>query len=143
MRRIYLCSMGANIAPEKNFAKAREHLTELGEAHYSRAIYTQPVAMQSEHQFLNALFVFETQLDAVALKNALNSIEIALGRDRSDPMSSQKDRPMDIDIVGEFSDNAQNHEVIWQHVPEYLQTVTAPLKPLASKLQQQSECPHE
>ncbi|RWU11604.1 2-amino-4-hydroxy-6-hydroxymethyldihydropteridine diphosphokinase [Pseudidiomarina gelatinasegens] len=138
MPQIYLCTMGANLAPETNFAKAREQIARYGRAHYSRAIYTRPVAMESDLDFLNALFLLETDLDSDALKLHFNAIEIDLGRDRTDPLSSQKDRPMDIDILGNLM-----HKDIWQLVPSYLKPVISTLKPMANSLQQQLDFQHE
>lgn len=138
MRRLFLCTMGANIAPEKNFAKARERLKTLGQTHYSRAIYTSPVNMQSQAQFLNALLLIDTQLSAADLKQQLNQIEIDLGRDRNDPLSSQKDRPMDIDILGEAQLNAS-----WQQVPAYLAPVINSLRPLANEITRELEHSHD
>jgi 2-amino-4-hydroxy-6-hydroxymethyldihydropteridine diphosphokinase len=129
MHPIYLCSMGANIAPENNFAAARELISELGKAYYSRAIYTQPVNMRSDNDFLNALFLLISPLDGDALKARFNAIEISLGRDRNDPLSSKKDRPMDIDILGELS-----ADDVWQEVPTYLDEVVQSLKPIADQL---------
>ncbi|WP_404407440.1 2-amino-4-hydroxy-6-hydroxymethyldihydropteridine diphosphokinase [Pseudidiomarina marina] len=138
MHPIYLCSMGANIAPESNFAAAQESISELGKAYYSRAIYTQPVNMCSEHDFLNALFLIVSPLDSIALKKRFNAIEISLGRDRDDPQSSTKDRPMDIDILGEL-----NSEQVWQEVPDYLQEVIPNLKPIADELVQTQGALHD
>lgn len=125
----YLCSMGANIAPEANFAAARELLSQFGHAYYSRAVYTQPVAMTTNHQFLNALFIFVTDLDPVSLKEQFNTIEQRLGRDRDDPLSAQKDRPMDIDILGDCCSSEA-----WQQVPSYLQCVVPNLRPIVEQL---------
>lgn len=129
MDRIFLCSMGANLAPEVNFAKAREQLNGFGQAYYSRAIYTRPVAMQSNFEFLNALFLFQTELDAAQLKQRFNAIEIGLGRDREHPESATRDRPMDIDILGELP-----QADLWLQVPSYLEPVVSTLKPLVNQL---------
>jgi 2-amino-4-hydroxy-6-hydroxymethyldihydropteridine diphosphokinase len=133
MANWFLCSMGANLQPEFNFAKARSALISLGEAYYSRAIYTKPVAMQSSHDFLNALFILRTELDPVSLKQQFNAIEQQLGRDRSDPLSAIKDRPMDIDIIGQL--NASQAAAVWQQVPDYLATTTASLQQLYNQLE--------
>lgn len=122
----YLCSMGANIAPEKNFALAKEALTKLGRTYFSSARYTKPVAIDTKHDFLNALLIVESELSAEQLKARFNEIEEALGRDRSDPMSSEKDRPMDIDILAELA-NVQSEEP-WQQVPSYLASMADELK---------------
>jgi 2-amino-4-hydroxy-6-hydroxymethyldihydropteridine diphosphokinase len=133
MANWFLCSMGANLQPEFNFAKARSALINLGEAYYSRAIYTKPVAMQSAHDFLNALFILHTELDAASLKQQFNAIEQQLGRDRSDPLSAIKDRPMDIDIIGQLT--ADHSAAVWQQVPDYLASSSAGLKQLYNQLE--------
>lgn len=125
MSHLFLCSMGANMCPEQHFAAARELISDLGTAHYSRAIYTKPVAIETSSDFLNALFLLETDFDADELKQRFNQIEAALGRDRSDPQSSQKDRPMDIDIIGDL--NGAGTARVWQQVPAYLTAVSDPL----------------
>ncbi|MDX1706422.1 2-amino-4-hydroxy-6-hydroxymethyldihydropteridine diphosphokinase [Pseudidiomarina sp.] len=125
MSHLFLCSMGANIRPEQHFAAARELISDLGTAHYSRSIYTEPVAIETSRDFLNALFLLQTDYDAEELKQRFNQIEATLGRDRSDPQSSQKDRPMDIDIIGDL--NGADTERVWQQVPAYLSGVADPL----------------
>ncbi len=125
MSHLFLCSMGANIRPEQHFAAARELIAGLGAARYSRAIYTKPVAIETSSDFLNALFLLETDWTAAELKHHFNQIESALGRDRSDPQSSQKDRPMDIDIIGQLTPGEAAH--VWQQVPDYLAEVTESL----------------
>jgi len=135
MAQWYLCSMGANLQPEQNFAKARSALQQLGEAYYSRAIYTKPVAMNSQRDFLNALFILRSEIDQYRLKREFNAIEQHLGRDRSDPLCGIKDRPMDIDILGLLSSIDDNHnQVTWQQVPDYLQTVVPNLRHLFLQL---------
>ncbi|MGQ4275635.1 2-amino-4-hydroxy-6-hydroxymethyldihydropteridine diphosphokinase [Pseudidiomarina sp. E22-M8] len=133
MVHVFLCSMGANLAPEANFSHAKALIVGLGQATYSAACYTQPVAIDTEHDFLNALFIIKTQLNAEQLKAEFNAIEEALGRDRSDPLSSEKDRPMDIDILGELSQHEA--DAAWQQVPDYLQDMCASLKPVAQQME--------
>lgn len=111
----YLCSLGSNLAPEYNISRAKSYLTGIAQkVQYSRVITTEPVAMASDNQFLNALFVVQTHLPVDRLKQAFNTIEISLGRDRNDPQSSIKDRPIDIDILGVIDTNN------WPDVPDYL-----------------------
>ena len=82
-------------------------------------IVTQPVDMKTNHPFLNALFTLDTELTAEQLKRQFNQIEETLGRDRSDPMSSVKDRPIDIDILGLVNESPD--------IPDYLQSLTTEL----------------
>ena len=133
MAHWFLCSMGANLQPEQNFAKARSALVRLGEAYYSRALYTKPVAMHSTHDFLNALFILHTELDSVSLKQQFNAIEQQLGRDRSDPQSALKDRPMDIDILGPLT--PESAATSWRQVPDYLHSAVSSLQQLFQQLE--------
>lgn len=118
----YLCSLGANIEPKQNFARVQQRLEPLGDVFYSAVITTKPVAMESNSDFLNGLFVIETELSATELKLEFNQIEIEFGRDREDPRCSILDRPMDIDILGPYSDQ------VWAQVPSYLRTLGAEFK---------------
>lgn len=133
MVNVFLCSMGANIAPEANFSRAKALIDGIGQAIYSTAAYTRPVAINTEHDFLNALFIIKTKLNVDQLKSQFNAIEETLGRDRSDPLSSEKDRPMDIDILGELS--AHEADAAWQQVPDYLAELCASLKPVARQME--------
>ncbi|MDT7524651.1 MULTISPECIES: 2-amino-4-hydroxy-6-hydroxymethyldihydropteridine diphosphokinase [Idiomarinaceae] len=129
MNRIYLCSMGANLAPEQNFKLAKQQLTTLGEAWYSAALYTQPVAIETDHEFLNALLLLRTSYNPEQLKQQFNAIETSLGRDRTDPNCSHKDRPMDLDILGELqAPTTATHQQVWQQVPAYLADVVPDLQ---------------
>ena len=55
--------------------------------------------MDSDNNFLNGLAVFHSDLPADQVKQHLNLLEEALGRDRSDPLSGVRDRPIDVDIL--------------------------------------------
>lgn len=121
----FLCSLGSNIRPEYHVSRAKSYLTGVGsKISYSRVITTEPVAMPSDQLFLNALFVIETHLDASKLKQAYNAIEISLGRDRSDPLCKIKDRPIDLDILGEIPAAAERDAEValaqWPATPDYL-----------------------
>lgn len=96
----YLCSLGGNIDPQRHLALAVQALLELSPSlQLSRVIRTRPEGIDSSRYFLNALVGLESSLDRVMLKQRFNAIEQALGRDRSHPMSSRRDRPIDIDIL--------------------------------------------
>ena len=75
--------------------------------------------MNTKRDFLNALFIIQTSMSAEQLKQEFNRIEEALGRDRSDPQRSFKDRTIDIDILGKVSDNPK--------VPDYLTSLLTDL----------------
>jgi 2-amino-4-hydroxy-6-hydroxymethyldihydropteridine diphosphokinase len=96
----YLCSIGSNIDPEDNVGRV---ITELAarfdSVTFSPFIYTAPVGMCSQRQFINALFYLHCELTERSLKQLFNQLETEHGRDRGDSLSSVKDRPLDIDIL--------------------------------------------
>lgn len=100
----YYLSLGSNIEPSANIAKALQTLQrEFGEVHVYPVVRTAPTAMCSSHSFLNTLAVIQTERDADRLKDYFNHLEEAAGRDRSDPERSVKDRQLDIDILTQSS----------------------------------------
>lgn len=116
----YLCSLGSNIEPQRYFPQAQAALQLLSSnLTFSRNIATTPVDMVTDNQFLNALFLIQTPLTELELKQEFNRIEEALGRDRSDPKRSVKDRTIDIDILGQPHAEPQ--------VPEYLASLLTDL----------------
>ncbi|MFT5083493.1 MAG: 2-amino-4-hydroxy-6-hydroxymethyldihydropteridine diphosphokinase [Lentisphaeria bacterium] len=97
----YYLSLGTNIRPEENAVQMVKALTiHFVEIVCFPFIYTQPHAMETPHTFLNTVAVIKSDLDCIEVKNHLNAIEESLGRDRSDPQRSVKDRTADIDILG-------------------------------------------
>lgn len=96
----YLCGLGSNIDPERNLPRAVAELARLfGPVSLSPVIRTAPQGMDSDNSFLNALVVFQCDVSPDELKQQLNRLEEALGRDRSDPWSGVRDRPIDVDIL--------------------------------------------
>ncbi len=96
----YLCSIGSNLEPEIHVSKALDELlAHFGPLQLSSVIRTKPVGMHSSHDFLNCLLVVESPLDATRLKQHFVALEVAHGRDRSDPLCKVHDRPLDIDIL--------------------------------------------
>lgn len=96
----YLCGLGSNIAPETNLPLAVARLADLfGEVRLSPVIRTSPQGMVTRRSFLNALALFESQRPPDQVKSQLNVLEEALGRDRSDPLRSVRDRSIDVDIL--------------------------------------------
>lgn len=111
--KTYLCSLGSNIEPQSHFSQARKALEALSDdIAFSRNIPTSPVDIKTDKTFLNALFIINTAMNANELKREFNKIEELLGRDRSDPQRSIKDRTIDIDILGDVEDEPK--------VPDYL-----------------------
>lgn len=100
MDRWYLCGLGSNIQPEVNLPQAVARLAgRFGPVWLSAVIRTRPEGMSTPNPFLNALAVFASDLSPEQLKFELNALEESMGRDRSDPLSSRKDRPIDVDIL--------------------------------------------
>lgn len=96
----YYLSIGTNIEPEANAVRISTALARVfGKFSLYPFVYTTPVAMKSSKAFLNSLAIISSEHDTDAVKLQLNAIEIALGRDRQDPLRSEKDRSADIDIL--------------------------------------------
>lgn len=96
----YLCSIGSNIDPHIHVSRALAELfANVGPLRLSSVIRTKPVGMHSSHDFLNCLLVVESPLDAASLKQYFIALEVAHGRDRSDPLCKVHDRQLDIDIL--------------------------------------------
>lgn len=96
----YLLGLGSNIAPWANLPRLLDALLLLSpQLDVSSVVVTEPVGMRSAAPFLNAAARVHTPLPPAALKARLNEIEIALGRDRSDPASKVKNRVADVDIL--------------------------------------------
>jgi 2-amino-4-hydroxy-6-hydroxymethyldihydropteridine diphosphokinase len=108
--------LGSNINPGYNVSEMVLSLLALVPVvHVSRVIRTPPVGMTSDNEFLNLCAHIETQRDLGTLKEALNGIELRLGRDRADPDSARKDRPADLDIL--FALPASARQIRSQLVP--------------------------
>ncbi|ROU00885.1 2-amino-4-hydroxy-6-hydroxymethyldihydropteridine diphosphokinase [Marinobacter sp. R17] len=96
----YLCGLGSNIRPEQNLPRALDLLVQkTGCLRISPVVATRPQGIDSDRGFLNALVVLQSPLAPTELKAWFNGVEESLGRDRSDPASSLKDRTIDIDIL--------------------------------------------
>ena len=101
----YLGGVGSNIRPETNLAIAIDRLlADYGSLWLSPVISTFPEGIDTERSFLNALVIVFSPQSPQHLKSSFNHLEETLVRDRSDPLSSRKDRTIDIDIL-EHSDN--------------------------------------
>src|SRR5690554_2319999 len=96
----YVCGLVSNIAPETNLPLAVARLADrFGEVRLSPVIRTPPYGMVTERCFLNALVLFQSPYRPDQVKALFNGLEEALGRDRSDPLRSVRDRPLDVDIL--------------------------------------------
>ncbi len=96
----YVISIGSNIQPEQHVAAAVSALAKnFGSLYLYQRVYTQAQLVESNHVFINSVLVLNSTLAATELKTELCHIEESLGRDRSDPRRSVKDRSCDLDII--------------------------------------------
>jgi len=96
----YLLGIGSNINPHDNISQIIRLLLE----HFpllslSRVLEIPPIGMNSQHDFLNVVAFIQTEKTELDLKAICNTIEVELGRDRSDPERKTKDRSADLDIL--------------------------------------------
>ena len=96
----YYLSIGSNVHPQKNSVAMIKLLLQAFDCGFLFPfIKTTPVGMVSDNSFLNSILVVDTDKDREQVKSITNEIEVKLGRDKSDAMSSVKDRCADIDIL--------------------------------------------
>lgn len=96
----YVISIGSNIQPEHHLAAAIGLLAQdFGSLYLYQRVYTQAELVESTNLFINSVLVLKSTMSATALKAELCRIEEQLGRDRSDPKRSVKDRSCDLDIL--------------------------------------------
>lgn len=106
MKMFYLCSIGSNLDPHRHVSQAiGEILDRFGCLQLSSVIQTKPVGIKSRHDFLNCLFITECTLTLQHLKTFFVAMELAHGRDRSNPDCKILDRPLDIDILASNKEN--------------------------------------
>jgi len=96
----YVISIGSNIQPEQHIAAAVSTLAQhFGSLYLYQRVYTQAQYVESNHLFINSVLALQSSLSSSELKAQLCLIEELLGRDRSDPKRSVKDRSCDLDII--------------------------------------------
>ena len=96
----YVISIGSNIQPEQHVAAAVSMLAQhFGSLYLYQRVYTQAQSVESNHVFINSVLVLNSMLSSSEIKAQLCRIEELLGRDRSDPKRSVKDRSCDLDII--------------------------------------------
>jgi 2-amino-4-hydroxy-6-hydroxymethyldihydropteridine diphosphokinase len=124
---LYLIGIGSNINPADNVRRALELLRVLGgRLIVSRIVQTEPVGMTSRNTFYNLVAYLETPIKAGALKTQFNKMEESFGRNRADPLSAVKDRPLDLDIL------VQIHPAIdW---PTFLNETDSYYRPLVAEM---------
>ncbi len=72
-------------------------------------IYSEPEGIDSIAIFVNGTAILSSDQSPLYVKNKLNIIEETLGRDRSDPRRSTKDRAADLDILCSSDNFDINH----------------------------------
>ena len=96
----YHLSLGTNINPEQNAVNMVVALTgQFGHMTLFPFVYTPPQDIYSNAHFLNSVAIIHCHFSPEQVKQHLNQIETRLGRDRTDPHKSKKDRTADIDIL--------------------------------------------
>ncbi len=121
----YVISIGSNIQPEHHVAAAIKALAmSFGSLYLYPRVYTQAQLVESQHVFINSVLVLKSHWSAIELKAHLCRVEEQLGRDRSDPLRSVKDRSCDLDIIW----HQQQWSDAWktQLTESYLQQVFDP-----------------
>lgn len=96
----HILSIGTNISPKINAVRIVKQLClYFGSVVIYPFVFTKPETIHSKNDFLNSLAIIESKMEVKEIKSALNKIESFLGRDKTDPNSSVKDRTADIDII--------------------------------------------
>jgi 2-amino-4-hydroxy-6-hydroxymethyldihydropteridine diphosphokinase len=114
----YYLGLGSNIDPFNNVPRMLEALQGLSpQLAISTIIGSRPKGMISNNPFLNLAVRIQSDLSPEALKAQFNAIETALGRDRTDPNRSYKDRTADIDILF-HTPLTQSHIPLQEFPPE-------------------------
>lgn len=120
----YIISLGSNINPEYNTGKAKTELHKIAEViKESTFIYTKPLLLTDQPDFLNGVILIRSDMDIPTLKDSLMLIETKLGRvkdyDKNGP------RTIDLDII------VSNNRVVDNDVYErdFLQKAIKEVKP--------------
>lgn len=101
---IYFLGLGSNIEPALNISRTINRLQQqFDHLLLWPVVETAPVGLNSQHPFYNTLVVIKSDWSPLTLKAWCNHLETEAGRDRQDPLCSQKDRPLDIDILAQQS----------------------------------------
>lgn len=96
--KIAMISLGSNINPKENFARALDYLTNLGTiVHRTDFIQTKPLKFTDQADFLNGAILLHTHLSQPELALKLKQIEALMGRVRSENKNAP--RKIDLDVV--------------------------------------------
>lgn len=90
--------VGSNIDPHSNVDRAREMIQKTH--HFiqtSQLVETNPIGYPNQPNFLNSVFLIETEMNYVELKDWLKNVENLLGRVRTE--NKYGPRTIDLDIV--------------------------------------------
>ena len=101
MSRLYL-GLGSNLGNRE--ANIRQAIDLIGErvgkvVRTSSFIETEPWGFNSEHRFINAVCLEETELQPLECLHETQRIERQLGRKRKSRKGIYHDRPIDIDLL--------------------------------------------
>lgn len=125
---VYYLGLGSNIKPALHFSTALGKIqAKFGRFMVWPVITTTPVGIATPHPFCNTLVVLRSSWSPSELKCWTNAIEEGCGRDRSDPASPDKDRPLDIDILAQQSQ--LDLSILEQFKEPYIQAVIAAGQP--------------
>jgi 2-amino-4-hydroxy-6-hydroxymethyldihydropteridine diphosphokinase len=102
-----IISAGSNIDPFANLDKAKDFLEEeLRIIACAKRLTTSPVEFLDQPDFVNTVFLVETDLDAASLVSFLKGVEARLGRVRGPNKSGPRTIDLDIAVFnGEIVDN--------------------------------------
>ncbi len=128
--------LGSNIGDgKKNLLKAWSQLgkhKDISLLSLSSPYLSEPVGMQSEHWFTNAVGVLETELPPENLLFILLDIEASMGRKRNSTKTSPTDRTVDLDLLYYAEQIVKTKKLVIPH-PE-VQSRLFVLAPLAELL---------
>lgn len=97
-KKTAIIALGSNIDPKRHFALAKARLQEKVKIlRESQAVYTKPVGVKDQPDFLNGVILIETDMEKTELIVWLHSVEDALGRIRT--QDKYGPRTIDLDLV--------------------------------------------
>lgn len=97
---LWIVGLGSNVEPERNVPRMLAALLGIApRVVASRVVATEPQGLLpgESGRFLNLAVALECASEPAAFKKRLESIEAALGRDRSDPERRRRSRTADLD----------------------------------------------
>ncbi len=120
-------SVGSNIDPERNIARARERIAEqmnlLAESDF---VETEPIGFADQPNFLNGVYLVETAMSREELEKWLKSVESELGRVRGGDRYGP--RTIDLDVVVWNGEVVDDDVYRWNFLRKAVQQVLPSLK---------------